>query len=313
MAGRPSSGCGHRPGRDRRRDPRRHQRVPHPRRGTAATTSSSRCTTTRTTPIAIGGYKLRGSNIAGTIADRATVLAGTIIPARGHYPLRQRRRGRGRSWRSRIRPTARASPTTAGSRSRSPNDDDPRSGRHERRRVARSRKARRSRRSRPNAGNRSYERKVGGLEGSQVDTNNNADDFELRARATRRTSRARSPPAIGASPAAVNFGTIAVGLTSAATVTITNNTSAPVDLTSPFTVGGADAVVLLGGGRLVRRHLAAGVATTVTVTFQPASSGPKSAIAARSRARPGRGRSRCRAAASGGIAVSASRHQLRHR
>ena len=36
-------------------------------------------------PIAIGGYKLRGSNAAGTIGDRATVLAGTILPARGHF------------------------------------------------------------------------------------------------------------------------------------------------------------------------------------------------------------------------------------
>ena len=33
----------------------------------------------------IGGYTLRGSNNAGTVSIRATVPAGTTLPARSHY------------------------------------------------------------------------------------------------------------------------------------------------------------------------------------------------------------------------------------
>ncbi|PYR68928.1 MAG: hypothetical protein DMF88_07700 [Acidobacteria bacterium] len=56
-------------------------------------------------PVAIGGYKVSGSNNAGTVSVRATITAGKIIPPHGHYLLR---------WR--IRPTPPASPTTAVSR-----------------------------------------------------------------------------------------------------------------------------------------------------------------------------------------------------
>src|SRR5262245_60301139 len=35
--------------------------------------------------IDISGWKLRGSNNAGTVSDRATVPSGKTIPARGHY------------------------------------------------------------------------------------------------------------------------------------------------------------------------------------------------------------------------------------
>lgn len=38
-------------------------------------------------PIAIGGMKIRGSNNAGTISDRATITAGTILGAGCHYLL----------------------------------------------------------------------------------------------------------------------------------------------------------------------------------------------------------------------------------
>ena len=254
------------------------------------------------TPIAIGGYKLRGSNLAGTIADRATVLAGTIIPARGHFlfvngaaaaglvALANQTYGTGITDDGGIAITLGNNTildqvgmsATAAAAFREGTPLTPVTA---------------------NTGNQSYERKVGGLEGSQVDTNNNADDFEPGPSDPQNLA---SPvtPGIGASPAAVNFGTIAVGLTSAATVTITNNTSAPVDLTSPFTVGGADASSF-SVGTPGATTLAAGAATTVTVTFQPASGGPKSAslliastAGSRSVALSGSG--------SGGIAVSAS-------
>jgi len=154
-----------------------------------------------------------------------------------------------------------------------------------------------------NAGNLSYERKFGGLEGSQVDTNNNAADFKSGASDPQNLASAVTP-GIGASPLALNFGTLAIGLTTTATVTITNNISVPVTLTSPFSVGGADASSFSVGAPGATA-LGPGEATTVIVTFQPASGGPKSAsltvvssAGPRSVALSGVG--------SGGIAVSVS-------
>src|ERR1043166_6752739 len=36
-------------------------------------------------PVAIGGWKIRGSNNAGTVSDRATITAGTLLQAACHY------------------------------------------------------------------------------------------------------------------------------------------------------------------------------------------------------------------------------------
>src|SRR6185295_13409721 len=72
------------------------------------------------------------------------------------------------------------------------------------------------------------------------------------------------------------FGTIAVGLTTSATLTLTNNTSLPVTLTAPFAIGGADASSFSVGAPGATT-LAAGEATTASVSFQPASGGPKRA------------------------------------
>ena len=67
--------------------------------------------------IDISGWKINGSNNAGTNSTRATVPAGTTLPARRHYLFTnscgRRLFGNGRR---ETRPTAPASPTTAVSR-----------------------------------------------------------------------------------------------------------------------------------------------------------------------------------------------------
>jgi beta-lactamase superfamily II metal-dependent hydrolase len=198
-------------------------------------------------PIAIGGYKLRGSNAAGTISDRATVLAGTILPARGHFlfangaaapalvALANQTYGTGITDDGGIAITlpdntildqvGMSAAAAAAFREGTPLAPV----------LA-------------NTGNLSYERKAGGLEGSQVDTNNNASDFKSGASDPQNLA---SPvtPGISASPTALNFGALAIGLTTTATVTLTNHTPAPVTLTLPFAISGPDPSALGGFAR----------------------------------------------------------------
>src|SRR6185295_14897704 len=251
--------------------------------------------------IAIGGFTLRGSNNAGTASVRATIPAGAILPARRHYLFVNAAAGA---------PNAALADQTY---SVGITDDggialaQPDTTIADQAGMSAGSAYKEGTPLAPlvTAGlNRGYERKPGGLDGSQIDTNDNGGDFQLITPSDPQNLASAATPGIGASPTAVNFGTIAVGLTTTATITLTNNTSLPVTLTSPLTIGGAGASSF-SVGTPGATTLAAGAATTVTVTFQPASGGPKSAVltvastaGSRSIALSGSG--------SGGITVSAS-------
>lgn len=83
-------------------------------------------------------------------------------------------------------------------------------------------------------------------------------------------------PALIASPATLTFAATAVGSASIAPVTITNNGTAPLTLTPPFTITDADASQFQVGAPATTA-LAAGGSTTVSVTFAPTTGGGKSA------------------------------------
>src|SRR5207244_6938187 len=59
--------------------------------------------------------------------------------------------------------------------------------------------------------NQGYERKAGLVEGSQVDTNNNTNDFQLRAPSDPQNLNSAPTPTISTAPASINFGSVAAG------------------------------------------------------------------------------------------------------
>ncbi|PYR43178.1 MAG: hypothetical protein DMF93_03840, partial [Acidobacteria bacterium] len=85
-----------------------------------------------------------------------------------------------------------------------------------------------------------------------------------------------SGPALVASPATLTFPSTSVGSVSLAPVTIANNGTAPLTLTTPFTITGADASQFQVGSPGATT-LAAGTSTTVSVMFAPTSGDGKSA------------------------------------
>ena len=125
--------------------------------------------------------------------------------------------------------------------------------------------------------NQSYERRAGGAAGSSVDTNDNAGDFQLISPSDpQNLTSALTPALFSVTPTPQDFGPVALGSARSATLTITNNSTALVALTTPFTIAGADAAQFSVGAPGAT-SLSGGSATTVAVAFTPATLGPKSA------------------------------------
>jgi hypothetical protein len=124
--------------------------------------------------------------------------------------------------------------------------------------------------------NQSYERRLGGANGSEVDTNDNAADFQLVTPSAPQNLASVITPALMVSPATIDFGSIVRGTTASVDVSIANNASVPVTLTTPFALSGGN-VGDFSAATPASATVAAGVTTTTPVTFQPAATGSKSA------------------------------------
>ncbi len=85
-----------------------------------------------------------------------------------------------------------------------------------------------------------------------------------------------SGPALTASPGTLAFASTDIGSAAIAPVTITNNGSTPLTLTTPFTITGTDAGQFSVDAPLTTT-LTAGSSTTASVTFAPTTGGAKSA------------------------------------
>lgn len=116
---------------------------------------------------------------------------------------------------------------------------------------------------------RGYERKPGGLSVTLQDTDDNASDFQLTAPSNPQDI------VLTASPASVNFGSVAPGDSRTIAVSIKNALASAVTLNAP-TVTGADATVFSAAAPSTTA-LAAGATATIAVTFQPLDSGQKTA------------------------------------
>jgi beta-lactamase superfamily II metal-dependent hydrolase len=124
--------------------------------------------------------------------------------------------------------------------------------------------------------NQGYERKPGGPDGSTQDTGNNAADFVLKAPSTPQNLSSAITPPIVVTPASLNFGSVPAGATVAFAVTVQNISTALVTLTPPFTVSGANAADFAAGAPDMAT-LGAGESTTVSVSFHPSTAGAKAA------------------------------------
>ena len=124
--------------------------------------------------------------------------------------------------------------------------------------------------------NQSYERRAGGANGSSVDTNDNAADFQLVTPSAPQNLTSVITPALTVSPPTIDFGSIVRGTTANVDVNIANNAGTAVTLTTPFAVSGADAGEFTAATPALAT-VAAGATTTTPVTFQPAATGSKSA------------------------------------
>ena len=228
-------------------------------------------------PVDISGWKLNGSNNAGGISTRATLAGTVVLPARRHYlfvntaapaallALKDQTYGIGFTDDGGVQIT-KADNTIIDSVGLSSGSA--------------------YKEGTPLASfgttstNQSYERKLGGVEGSQIDSNNNATDFQVRAPSDPQNLASAPTPAISAVPASVNFGSVAAGASGTAALTMTNNSQVPspvtVTLTLPFTISGTDAGVFSVSAPGAT-SLAAGASTTATLTFHPSSSGPRTA------------------------------------
>ena len=193
-------------------------------------------------PIDISGWKMNGSNNAATTSTRATVPAGTILPARRHYLFIN-----SGGWR-RI-PAA------------SPGNQTLHHRHHRRRwhRAAESRQTRIVDQVGMSAGSAYKEgtptresRRIAtrtaatsesqvGCNGSGVDTNDNVNDFQLITPSDPENLNSAPTPGIAVSPTSVDFGSVVVGGTSSVNVTITNlSSTASVTLNTPLTLGGTN-------------------------------------------------------------------------
>lgn len=221
--------------------------------------------------VDITGWKMKGSNAAGTNSTRATILASTSLPAHGHYLFTNSAAYSGGVAGN----TTYATGITAdgGIAITLPNDTivdavgmSTGSAFKEGTVLA------------PLTAslNQGYERKPGGPDGSTQDTGNNAADFVLKTPSTPQNLSSAITPPIVVTPASLNFGSLPAGATVAFAVTVKNISTGLVTLTAPFVISGANAADFAAGAP-DSATLAAGESTAVSVAFHPSTAGAKAA------------------------------------
>ena len=222
------------------------------------------------TPADISGYTLRGSNNAGTVSIRATVPASVVLPGRAHY-LFVNTGAAGYSltvpgdvgYGTGITDDGGIAIFTAGTAGTVVDQVGLSAG------SAYKEGTTLASLGTTNA-NRGYARRTAGTPDTLQDSGDNGNDFQLLS---------PSDPqdlVVTASPSSVNFGSAAPGDTRSQIVTIKNLLLIAVTLSSPATIGGADAAVFSAGAPSTTT-LPGGATATIAVTFQPADSGAKSA------------------------------------
>ena len=227
-------------------------------------------------PIDIGGWRINGSNNAGTTSTRVTVTAGTVLPARRHYLF--------------------TNSAAAGYSGAVPGNQTYATGITDDGGIAllkpapdntivdqvglSSGSAYKEGTPLTNLGttntNRSYQRKPGGVNGSGIDTNDNTTDFQLLTNSEPENLNSAPTPGIAVAPTSVDFGSVVVGDTLPVNITITNlSSTASVTLPTPFTIGGTSPASF-SAGLPGTTTLGPSGSTTATVVFQPSSGGAHS-------------------------------------
>jgi hypothetical protein len=224
--------------------------------------------------IDISGWKINGSNNAGTTSTRATVPTSTTLPARRHYLFTNS----GAAGYSGTVPGNTTYPTGI-------TDDGG---------VAllkpdntivdqvglSSGSAYKEGTTLASLGatnlNHSYQRKPGGVNGSGVDTNDNASDFQLIAPSDPENLNSAPTPGIAVSPTSINFGSVVVGGIVSVNVTIANLSSTAGVTLGSLSLGGTNAASF-SVGTPGTTTLGPSTTTTASVAFQPPSSGTHSA------------------------------------
>jgi hypothetical protein len=217
--------------------------------------------------IDISGYTLHGSNNAGTNSTRATVAPDTILAARSHYLFVNTG-------------AAGYSGTTPGNTSYSSGITDDggvaivdshgvivdqvglSSG------SLYKEGATLTSLGTTNA-DHSYERKPGGAALSLQDSDDNATDFQVATPSTPQSI------VLSATPASIDFGSIAQLTSQSQGVSIKNLLLIPIALDTP-SVTGNDAADFTAGAPSATT-LAGGASATVSISFHPSGTGPKTA------------------------------------
>ena len=226
-------------------------------------------------PIDISGYRLQGSNSAGTTSTRSTVPPGVTLPPRAHYLFVNTTAATGyslavpgnRGFATGI--TDDGGVAILDATSAAPLDAVGMSA------------GSAFKEGTPLApvttnGNRSYERKPGGPAVTLQDTGDNTADFQLLVGVPPNVPNPQNL-VLTAAPSSIDFGAVALPGAQAQVVTIKNVLLPTVSITlDPPVVTGADA----GEFSVTPPALATltgGSETTSTVTFQPTSAGSKTA------------------------------------
>ena len=225
------------------------------------------------TAVDISGWKMKGSNSAGTNSTRATVPASVSLPAHAHY-LFTNTAASGYSGGVAGNTTYTTGITDDGGIAITlPNDtivDAVGSS------VGSAFKEGTVLTPLTTNLNQGYERKPGGANGSTQDTGNNAADFALKGPSDPQNLSSAITPPIVATPASLNFGSMPAGAAVSVPVTVQNISASVVTLTPPFVVTGANAADF-AAGTPGTTTLAPGASTTVSVSFHPMTAGAKAA------------------------------------
>ena len=225
------------------------------------------------TAIDIGGYKLMGSNGSGLTTVRATVPAGRAIPAYGHY-LFTNAASSGYSGTVSGDQTYTTGVTDDGGVAIAGPDGAIVDAAGLSAGSAFKEGTPLTSLGSTNA-DRAYERLVGGVDGSHVDTDRNASDFVLRTPSGPENTASASTPSIVVSPTSIDFGSVPAGIAASATVTVTNIGGSVVTLNPPATTGPDGGAFVPGVPSATT--LAAGETADVAVGFNPLTLGSKSA------------------------------------
>jgi hypothetical protein len=223
--------------------------------------------------IDISGWKINGSNNAGLVANRTTVLAGTNLSGRSHY-LFVNNGANGYSGAvpgdktygtgitddggiAIVKPDGTIADQVGLSEGSAFIEGTP---------LA----------SLGTANLRSQLRaKARGANGNGADTDDNGSDFSLTTPAAPQDLASQITPALTVTSTSIDFGSVERDSSATATVTIANNAASPVPLTTPFAISGADAAEFAAGNPLTSL-VGANSSTTALVTFQPVPSAGKS-------------------------------------